>query len=755
MSYLYLYHVIAGERQIFALFCSSKKEAQIVVLNRSRADQGMPNVDRIYQDMLTKKLEENNGEQWQDVFEYQEGIHFKTVNVTTKKRALQEVGDAIKKIQKEETNPLMVVIQSQQPRLLRHDLPILQDLPMLPLKSDEDDKRLPPLGWQSFVAKRLVGHYLDLGSWITHLIELSRYGNVPLCNLEKDDPRFLIDISYARRLQKEKVVLWWSANPRPDHAGYEKDDILAAMETVDMPSVNNPGTYSSVCIDLSVKNLAINTILCSAVLNDAEGSDSTGLAVPPPNEEGIEDISHAVSGENTFAQAGIMALREMVRAWWEEACHGGGMADVMVQHLVRWIENPGSFLYDKSLHYYVQMMSRKALQQLMSEFRRVGSHVVYASANRLLLQTTKAEVGNAYAYSQYILKTVNAKPSFNFLDLSITEYWDYLIWYDEFNYGGKGCAEVVEAENQTLNTIMEWQIGTFLPKILQPMFNDWVVEYIDLMHGRKRPAGIGANGAPRPTQLPIHASIFASEKDDQTTPGDVLAKSFSKPLAKQIKALIKRQRTEAMHEELASDWTFPSLPGSSQKFGNPVLQLVKSVMQVLSLDKTITLEARLLRKELLHLFEIREFSAEGAFTNPSNSLAIKQLSCPECCLPRDIDLCRDGDIIPSDDIAAANRILTVRCHNCDALFDRLSIEERLLSEVQKLVLQWTTQDLKCSRCGRIRQNEFMDHCSCAGEWVVTCKREEVVKQLKVYGHVGSFYGMRMLEDVVGGVVAGV
>ncbi|KAH0378842.1 DUF1744-domain-containing protein, partial [Aureobasidium melanogenum] len=151
MSYLYLYHVIAGERQIFALFCSSKKEAQIVVLNRSRADQGMPNVDRIYQDMFTKKLEENNGEQWQDVFEYQEGIHFKTVNVTTKKRALQEVGDAIKKIQKEETSPLMVVIQSQQPRLLRHDLPILQDLPMLPLKSDEDDKRLPPLGWQSFV----------------------------------------------------------------------------------------------------------------------------------------------------------------------------------------------------------------------------------------------------------------------------------------------------------------------------------------------------------------------------------------------------------------------------------------------------------------------------------------------------------------------------------------------------------------------------------------------------------------------------
>lgn len=753
MGYVYLYHVIAGERQIFALFCTTRKEAQIVILNKSRADQGMPNVDRIYQETLTKKLQENGGEQWQDSFEYQESVHFKTVQVTTKKRALQELSDALKRVQKEETSPLMLVVQSQQPRLLRHDLPALQSFPMLPLKSDEDDKQLPPLGWQSFVAKRLVGHYLDLGSWITHLVELSRYGNVPLCNLEKDDPRFLIDIAYARRLQKEKVVLWWSANPRPDHAGHEKDDILATMETVEMPSVNNPGTYSSVCIDLSVKNLAINTILCSAVLNDAEGSDSIGLSIPPPTEEGVEEISH-VQSENVFAAAGIVALREMVKAWWEEACRGSGMADVMVQHLVRWIESPGSYLYDRSLHYYVQMMSRKALQQLMSEFRRVGSHVVFASANRLLLQTTKAEVGNAYAYSQYILKTVNAKPSFNFLDLAISEYWDYLVWYDEFNYGGKGCTEVVEAENQTLNTIMEWQINTFLPPILQPKFNDWIVEYIELMHSRKRgPAGL-TNGVPRPTQLPIHASVFNSEKDDQTTPGTVLSKPFSKPLQKQINALIKRQRTEALHEDLAADWAFPVLPGSHANLQNPVLQLVKSIMQVLSLDKTITLEARLLRKDLLHLFEIREFSADGAFANPSTSLALKQVSCAECCMPRDIDLCRDSDVVHTDAPATGaqeDRPLTVRCQNCDGLFDRLGIEERLLAEVQKMVLQWSTQDLKCAKCKRIRTNDFMDHCSCAGEWVTTLKREDVLKVLKVYKSVAKYNGFRMLEDVVGGV----
>jgi DNA polymerase epsilon subunit 1 len=749
LSYLALYHISAGERQIYALLSSTRPEAKIIILNRARSEQGMPNIDRIYEDMMNRKLEEAGGQQWQTVIEYQESLHFKTVQVTTQRRALQELSDEIKKFQKEETKPTMLVIQSHNARLLIHDLPALQNFPALELSPDETDKQLPPLGWQSFVAKRIVSHYLDLGLWVQHLLEFSRYGNVPLCNLERDDPRFLIDVAYARRLQKERIVLWWSQDARPDHAEHQKDDILGAMETIEMPAVNNSGTYSSVCIDLSVKNLAINTILSSAVLNDAEGSDPIGISGAGAQEDALDETTQTIHSENSFATASISALREMVRGWWQEACTGTGstMADVLVQHLVRWVESPRSHLFDRNLHYYVQMMSRKAFQQLMSEFRRVGSHVVFANAGRLLLQTSKAEVGNAYAYSQYILKTISTKPAFHFLDLAITEYWDYLVWYDEFNYGGKGCVEVVEAENQELETIMHWQIATFLPPILQPTFNEWVVEYMELMHQRKRPAGL-VNGTPRPTQLPIHAPIFNAEDEDQTTPGNVLAKSISKPLQKQIAALIKRQRTEAMHDELVQDWTFPSMPGSHLNLQNPVLELVKSLMQVLSLDKTITLEARLLRKELLHLFEIREFSGDGTFTNPSTSLSVKQLSCPECCVPKDIDLGRDGDLVPDD---AQQQVLAPKCDNCGTTFDRLLIEERLLGDVQKMGIQWMTQDLKCRKCSRIRTNDFMDHCACAGEWITTVKKDDMVKRLRIYEAVAAFYGLKMLGNVLEGV----
>ncbi|KAF2481504.1 hypothetical protein BDY17DRAFT_301453 [Neohortaea acidophila] len=753
LSYLALYHISAGDRQIYGVFSSNKAEAKIIILSRARSEQSMPNVDRVYQDALTRKLEETAGQPWQTVIEYQDSIHFTTVQVTTQRRALQELGDVVKKIQKEETQPMILVLQSANASMLLHDLPALQAMPVLRLTPDENDKQLPPLGWQSFVAKRLVSHYLDLGLWVQHLLEFSRYGNVPLCNLEKDDPRFLIDIAYARRLQKERIVLWWSEDARPDHAGYQKDDIMGTMETIEMPSVNHAGTYSSVCIDLSVKNLAINTILSAAVLNDAEGSDPIGISGAGAQEDALDDTTQTIHAENEFTTAGIGALREMVRGWRQEACNGAGgstMADVLVQHLVRWIESPSSHLFDRNLHYYVQMMSRKALQQLMSEFRRVGSHVVFANAGRLLLQTSKAEVGNAYAYSQYILKTISTKPAFHFLDLAITEYWDYLVWNDEFNYGGKGCTEVVEAEKQVLDTIMHWQMSTFLPSILQPHFHDWIVEYIELMHQRKQPSGL-LNGTLRLTQLPIHAPIFNAEKDDQTTPGNVLAKSFSKPLQKQIVNLIKRQRTEAMHEDLVQDWTFPSMPGSHLSLQNPVLELVKSVMQVLSLDKTITLEARLLRKELLQLFEVREFSNDGAFVNPSTSLCIRQLSCTECCLPKDIDLCRDSDLMADD---GQQRHLLPRCENCGAVFASLSIEERLIGDVQRMLVQWMTQDVKCRKCARVRTNDFMEHCACAGEWTTTVKREEVGRLLRIYEKVAAFYGLKMLEVVLEGVMTG-
>lgn len=736
LAYIYISHITAGDRQIFGLFSTTSDQAYVVILQKGR-DSGsdLPNITRMYSELLARRAEEAAGTNWQDCFSYQEKVTFKITQVTTRRKAHLEIADVVRKLRKDESRPQMMVIQSSQHNLLVHDVPILGEFPVLPLKYDASDSSLPPLGWQAVVARRLVGHYLGLGSWILHLTALARYGDVPLCNLERDDPRFLIDIAYARRLQANGVVLWWSPDPRPDHAGYEKDDITGSLDTVKMPSINNPGTFSSVCIDLDIRNLTINTILTSSLINELEGAESISFN---PTADGSEILA----SENGFANAGVLVLREMVKAWWAEACKGSTMADVLVQHLVRWVENPDSFMYDRALHYYVQMMSRKAFQQLMSDFRRVGSQVIFASANRLILQTTKAEVGNAYAYSQYIIKSIKSKSLLHFIDLEIKEYWDYLVWYDEFNYGGRATQVVAESEEQDLETIMHWQMATFLPVRLQPIFQDWVIEFIQLMHKLKRPENNDPDSTPRLTQLPNRKQ----DPDGETQ--IILGKVFEKPMKKVIVGLINQQKRELMHPELAEDYSFPSLPGSHLALRNPILELVKSIMQVLSLDKNITLEARLLRKELLALFDIREFSKEGTFANPSESLKLLQVSCDSCTMTRDLDLCRDEDLFSS---SGENGGQSWQCGFCNTEYDRVSIEERLLAMVEGWTTEWACQDLKCERCGALRVNDFMEHCTCSGGWKEVLSREETVRKLAVMRRVAKYYGLRMLGNVVDGL----
>lgn len=747
LAYHYLYHVATGERQVFALFSTTKNEAHIIILNRTRDVQGLPNVDKIYSELLSRKLQGMSSEDLENAsFQYQDKIHFKTTQVMTRRKAHLEVGDLVRKLRNDESQPAMLVIQSQQKDRLCHDIPILKEYPTLSVKPEVSDTELPPLGWQSFIARRIVTHYLYLSAWIQHLTLLARYGDVPLCNLETDDPRYLIDVAYARRLQQNNVVLWWSTGPRPDHAGYEKDDIVGPLEKVNMPSVNVPNAYSTVCIELDVRNLAINTILSSSIVNEMEGSDTLLASANGADEGGV------LYSEKAFASAGALVLREMVKHWWQEACAGNGMADIMVQHLIRWVESPISCLYDRSLHNYVRLLSRKSFQRLMAEFRRVGSQVVFASPTRLLVHTTKTEVGNAYAYSQYVLKSIRANPSFHFVDLEIKEYWDYLVWYDEYNYGGKGCREVVEAESQDLETVMHWQLSRFLPAPMQTIFHDWVVEYIELMHTLKRPS-VQDGEISRLTQIPAGPP---SDKDSEEISA-ILAEKFSKPLKKQISGLIRRQRDEMLHPELASDYAFPALPGivvdPHNDKRNPALELVKLLMQVVSLSKISTLESRLLRRELLALFEVREFSKEGRFENPSTNLKLPELTCNACCLIRDLDLCRDEDVLPDPGTDGNKKPKPWRCPFCQVEYDRMAQEELLIGQVQGMIVEWQTQDLKCSKCSSLKVSEFMDHCSCSGAWAATVDVKEIEKKLQVLQSAAQFHDMALLAKVVGDVLA--
>ena len=142
------------------------------------------------------------------------------------------------------------------------------------------------------------------------------------------------------------------------------------------------------------------------------------------------------------------------------------------------------------------------------------------------------------------------------------------------------------------------------------------------------------------------------------------------------------------------------------------------------------------------------------------ALSLQQVICESCTLSRDLDLCRDEDLLPSITSSGGGEAqhgqqTEWKCHSCGTAYGRLGIEEKLIAQVQQHVVQWQIQDLQCGKCRTLRVNPYMEHCSCSGSWICTIDRMVVLERLKVLENVASVYGLRMLIEVVKDALDGI
>ena len=94
------------------------------------------------------------------------------------------------------------------------------------------------------------------------MIEQCRYLHIPVGNFPKDITMFGCDIFFARHLNKHNHILWSSPTERPDLGGKEADDNRIGIEVENLVTeINNPAAYSTVCVELDIASLAVNTII--------------------------------------------------------------------------------------------------------------------------------------------------------------------------------------------------------------------------------------------------------------------------------------------------------------------------------------------------------------------------------------------------------------------------------------------------------------------------------------------------------------
>ncbi|XP_005403009.1 PREDICTED: DNA polymerase epsilon catalytic subunit A isoform X4 [Chinchilla lanigera] len=793
IRHVYLYHHSQGHKALFGIFIPSQRRASVFVLDTVRSNQ-MPNLGTLYSAEHSLLLEKVGAELLpppKHTFEVRAETDVKTIC-----RAIQRFLLAYKE---ERRGPTLIAVQSTwELRRLASEIPILEEFPLVPMRV-ADKINYGVLDWQRHGARRMIRHYLNLDTCLSQAFEMSRYFHIPIGNLPEDISTFGSDLFFARHLQRHNHLLWLSPTARPDLGGKEADDNRLVMEFDDRATVeiNCSGCYSTVssavCVELDIQNLAVNTILQSHHVNDMEGASSLGISFDVIQQASLEDM---VTGNQASAPASydevalcsstFRILKSMVVGWVKEIMQYHNVyADNQVMHFYRWLRSPCSLLHDPALHRTLHNMMKKLFLQLIAEFKRLGSSVIYANFNRIILCTKKRRIEDAIAYVEYITSSIHSKEIFHSLTITFSRCWEFLLWMDPCNYGGiKGkvpsrvhCGqqdpqrgegaedeqedeedqeEPEEEEQGVEEPDMEdlldnnWNILQFLPQAAscQSYFLMIVSAYIvAVYHSMKDEL---RRSAPGSTPMKKRGPSQFSQEAEGTAgalPGvitfsqDYVANELTQSFFT-ITQKIQKKVTGSRHSTEPSEM-FPLLPGSHLLLNNPALEFIKYVCKVLSLDTNITNQVNKLNRDLLRLVDVGEFSEEAQFRDPCRSYVLPEVICHSCNFCRDLDLCRDSSF--SQDGAVLPQWL---CSNCQAAYDSAAIEAALVEALQRKLMAFTLQDLVCQKCSGVKETHMPVYCSCAGDFALTIHTQAFMEQIGIFQNIAQHYSMSYLKETL-------
>ncbi|KAJ1721294.1 DNA polymerase epsilon catalytic subunit [Coemansia erecta] len=449
-------------------------------------------------------------------------------------------------------------------------------------------------------------------------------------------------------------------------------------------------------------------------------------------------------------------LRGLLRTWHTEStAQANPFAAMMAEHFFRWLTWPSAHLYDPQLASLVRSLMRKVLLQLRAELRRLGLRIVYGSADKLVVATGKKSVAAAQAAVDYVVKAVAGKPLFEALVLTPLQYWSFLLWMDAANYGGIVAADAGAGDGRIE---MLWCIKEYLPPLVQQQFELAVAEFIYKL------ASFHAQQQQQQQQGALDGEEVVAEEDagdDDSAATKVSAKGafyrrllgqyFTRKLLAAVAEIRDATASAAQRDDEAMH--FPRLPGSKlaqqhqqhqqqslAPAGSVALEFVKFVTRVFALDRPAGNFVRILRRNLLQLLDTGEFSAAAEFHDPCARLLLPRVVCDHCTFSRDMDFCRDADLLPGAGAWA--------CLACGAAYDRRAVEERLVEQLQRALLVFQTQDLVCARCRMMKQDNFSAQCAeCAGRYRHSVDPREVRGMVDVYYDVADMNNLEMLRDL--------
>ncbi|XP_066584539.1 DNA polymerase epsilon catalytic subunit 1 isoform X2 [Prorops nasuta] len=444
VKYIFLYHHWSSNQQraIWGLFLSPIKKAHVFALDSVVSNQ-IPNMNALYTQERNTVITQSGEEKLKSFPDTMQFIVKAEKNLQHLYKALQAT---LKAYKNEGHNATILIIQTAiDVQTLVTEMPILNEFPIVNTYIQDIENLYSVFDWQRVGTKMMMRHYLKSQQMVELLIEQARYFHAPIGNIPADPTVFGADLFYARHLTKNNFVLWCSSTERPDLGGNENDDnrLLTDFEESSNCAANNAGTYSSVCIELDIESLAVNTLLQYQHVNDIDGTSSF-VAFHNVPQASLQDMvtgdANAIIpsyDETAICSAAFKILRSMVSSWLRDvSIYKNVFADHQIIHFCRWLRSPNALLYDPALRRTLHTYMKKLFIQLMAEFKTLGSIIVYANFNKIILCTKKRAVTDALGYMDFVVQTIRNKELFHSIEISCEQCWNYLIWLDLHNHAG-------------------------------------------------------------------------------------------------------------------------------------------------------------------------------------------------------------------------------------------------------------------------------------------------------------------------------
>ncbi|XP_043487163.1 DNA polymerase epsilon catalytic subunit 1 isoform X1 [Polistes fuscatus] len=784
INHIFLYHHWSANRQrsLWGLFLSASKRVHIFVLDSVSSNQ-MPNLSALYtheRELMIEKIGEDKVKILPD------GMKFVVKVETNFQQVCRVLQAALQAYKNEKHGNTILILQTAIDRTtLTSEMPLLHEFPLIDTHVRDVENLYNTMEWQKLGAKMMIRHYLKIQQILELMIEQCRFFHVPIGNVPADPTLFGADLFYARHLQKNNFVLWCSPTEKPDLGGNENDDsrLMSAFEEITSCIINNPATYSSVCVELDVESLAVNTLLQHHNVHVIDGTN-TFVAFSNIQKASLQEM---VTGDNpsamipsydetTLCSPAFKILQIMVNAWLRDVTiYKNIFADYQIIHFYRWLRSTNALLYDPALHRTLCNYMRKLFIQLIAAFKNLGCIIVFANFSKIVVCTKKRTLSDALGYVEFVVTTIRDKELFHSIEMTSEKCWEYLIWLDFYNYAGiKGKMPIITDESTTQTDdnnqveenctprnsiadndndndapeiVMNWNLASYLPKEVacQSTFNAIIAGYISATYQH-----ICKNEETSDTLL--HRKKKSDYSQDFTAPLGLGALESTASFAKKLISGEMSQKLfqivqkiyKKMPEKVLTSREYPdlNLDGKDSKTINPALELTKSVCKVLSLDKELENEVYDLQTNLLRLIRVNSFSDEVQWKDPCISLVLPEIICKGCNHTRDIDLCKDTYVYVED-----NKYMW-KCPLCETVYDNKEIEFLLINTFNRKSMAYILQDLQCSKCLEIKRGNMDERCTCGGDYRTLVHVKEIAQYAQKCKSIASKCQMSILEEMI-------